>query len=81
VKFLPASPWDLLTSTKDGVIRFDARKCWEAGAFVVSTVAFVVLTWRNGLTEWFFIGYMGTWVGARFLRDREQRLNASPAAK
>jgi hypothetical protein len=76
VSFFPASPWDYITSTgKDGVVRFDSRKTWEAGAFLVSTFAFAWQTYTGQLTEFFFIGYMGTWVGARFLRDREQRLN------
>jgi hypothetical protein len=78
VSFLPASPWDYLTSTRDAKVRFDARKTWEAGAFIVSTFAFVWLVYSDKLTEWFFIGYMGTWVGARFLRDREQRLSSTP---
>lgn len=78
MKMLPASPWDYITATKDGAVRFDARKTWEAGAFVVSTAAFVWLAYGDKLTEWFFIGYMGTWVGARFLRDREQRLTPKP---
>lgn len=76
MRFLPASPWDYVTATdRNGRIRFDSRKTWEAGAFLVSTVAFVWLVYADRFTEWFFIGYMGTWVGARFLRDREQRLN------
>lgn len=75
MKLLPASPWDYVTSSKEGVVRFDARKSWEAGAFLVSTWAFIQLTLANNLTEFFLFAYMGTWVGARFLRDREQRLN------
>ena len=67
---------DLLTATdKAGKVRFDARKCYEAGAFFASSWAFVYLVVTKGLTEWFFIGYMASWVTARFLRDREQRLN------
>ena len=79
MKLVPASPWDYITATsKDGVTRFDARKTWEAGAFLVSTWAFIQLTLTNNLTEVFLGAYMVTWVGARFLRDREQRLNAKP---
>ena len=67
---------DLLTSTdKKGKVRFDARKCFEAGAFATSTWAFVFITIDGKLTEWFFAGYMAAWVGARWLRDREQRLS------
>ena len=73
---------DLLTSTdRKGVTRMDARKCWEAGAFCVSTWAFVFLTASGKLSEFFFVGYMGAWVGARFLRDREKRLSLEPKAK
>lgn len=73
---IPASPWDYITSTdKHGKVRFDARKTWEAGAFVASTWAFILFSWRGTLTEFFFVGFMTTWVGARFLRDREQRLS------
>lgn len=71
----PPKLTDLLTSTDPrGVTRFDARKCWEAGTFAVSTWAFVFLTASGKLTEFFFVGYMTTWVGARFLRDREKRM-------
>lgn len=76
MSFLPASPWDYITSTgKDGTVRFDPRKTWEAGAFLVSTGAFGWLAYLDKLTEWFFVGYMAAWIGGRFLRDREQRLS------
>lgn len=71
---------DLITTVRNGVQYFDARKCWEAGAFCVSTWAFVFLTASGKLTEFFFVGYMTTWVGARFLRDREKRLGGAPKA-
>lgn len=77
MKLLPASPWDYITSSRDGQVRFDPRKTWEAGAFVVSTFAFAWLSYKGQLTEFFFVGYMTTWVGARYLRDREQRLTNS----
>lgn len=68
--------WDLVTSTdKTGATRTDARKFFETGAFVVSTVAFSYMVVADGLTEVFLFTYMGAWVTARFLRDREQRLN------
>lgn len=73
---LPASPWDYITSTaKDGKVRFDPRKTWEAGAFLASCWGFVYLTLHDKLTEFYFIGFMGAWAAARYLRDREQRLN------
>ena len=66
---------DLLTSTdKKGIQRFDARKCFEAGAFGVSTWGFVFITLADKMTEFYMLSYMGAWVGARFLRDREKRL-------
>ena len=74
-KELP-SLFDLITATdKNGKTRIDARKCWEAGAFLSSTWAFVFLVAAGKLTEFYFVGYMSAWVGARFLRDREKRLN------
>ena len=67
---------DLITATdKKGKVRLDARKCFEAGCFLASTWAFVFLTASGKLSEFFFVGYMGSWVGARFLRDREKRLS------
>ena len=73
---LPASPWDYVTSTdKRGVVRFDARKTFELGSFVLSGVWGSVLVYQHQFTEWFFIGFMATWTAARYLRDREQRLN------
>jgi len=70
---------DLLTSTdKAGKVRFDSRKCFEAGAFATSTWAFVHLTLTHQLTEWFLAAYIGAWVFARTMRDREQRLTNLP---
>ena len=73
---VPASPWDYVTSTdRKGVVRFDARKSFEFGAFWFSTAWGCVLVYQQLFTEFFFIGYMAAWTAARFLRDREQRLN------
>ena len=73
---------DLITSTdRTGRARLDPRKCFEAGAFLTSTWGFVFLTASGKLTEFYFIGYMGAWVGARFLRDREQRLGSQQRQK
>ena len=69
---------DLITSTdKTGHVRMDARKCYEAGAFLTSTWAFVFLTSAGKLSEWYFTGYMLAWIGARAMRDREKRLEAA----
>lgn len=68
--------WDLVTATdRNGVARTDGRKFFEVGAFVVSTVAFSYLVVVDNLTEVFLTVYMGAWVTARYLRDREQRLH------
>ncbi len=71
MKLLPASPWDYLTSTKDGATRFDARRSFEFGSFWVTTIWGSVLIY----TEWFFLAYLATWTAAKYLRDREQRLS------
>lgn len=66
---------DVVTATgRDGQVHFDPRKMFEAGAFCISSWGFIALVLAGRLTEAYFVGYMGTWVGARFLRDREQRL-------
>jgi len=71
---------DLITATdRSGTVRMDARKLFECGAFCASTWAFVFIVVDGKLTEWFFTGYMGAWVLARFLRDREQRLSTAKA--
>lgn len=68
---------DLITATdKGGQVRLDARKCFEAGCFLTSTWGFVYLVTANRFTEWYFSMYMLSWVGARYLRDREKRLGA-----
>lgn len=67
--------WDVIRTTKDGHQYVDPRKLFEAGAFVVTTVAFSHMTIQGKLNEWFVITYLGAFVTARYLRDREQRLN------
>ena len=53
--------------------KLNERKLTRFGAWIVSTWGFVYLTTRDGLTEWYFIGYMGAWVAnaliGKFLRD------------
>ena len=69
---------DLITATdKKGKVRLDARKCFEAGCFLTSTWGFVYLVSANRFTEFYFVGYMASWVGARYLRDREKRLTVA----
>lgn len=82
MSFLPASPWDYVTSTgKDGKVRFDPRKSFEFGSYWVSTTWGCVLLYQGKFSEWFFVAYMAAWTAARFLRDREQRLTNAPAAR
>ena len=70
---------DLITSTdKTGKVRFDARKCFEAGAFLTSTWILVFITSSGKFNEAAFGLYMATYTAARFLRDREQRLSSQP---
>ena len=68
--------WDLVTATgKQGTVRTDARKLFEVGAFVVMTVGFSYLLLIGRMSEFYAGIYVGAFVGARYLRDREQRLN------
>lgn len=67
--------WECVTSTdKKGITRTDSRKLWEAGAFVVMTIGFAYLVVQDKLTEFYALIYVGAWVTARTMRDREQRL-------
>lgn len=75
MSFFPASPWDYITSTKDGEVRFDGRRTFEFGSFWVTTAWGSVLIYKDQFTEWFFLAYLATWTTAKYLRDREQRLN------
>ena len=70
---------DLITSTdKTGKVRFDSRKCFEAGAFLTSTWILVFITSAGKFSFEAFGLYMATYTAARFLRDREQRLSNAP---
>lgn len=67
--------WDCIRAGKDGQTFTDPRKLYEAGAFVVMTIGFAYLTLLDKMTEVYAAIYVGAWVAARSLRDREQRLN------
>lgn len=67
--------WDVIRTGKGGKSYTDPRKLYEAGAFVVMTVGFAHMTIQGKLTEAYAGIYVGAWVAARYLRDREQRLN------
>ncbi len=68
--------WDLVTSTaKNGDIHTDGRKLFETGAFVLMATAFAYWALIDRLTEWYALLFVGSFVTARALRDREQRLN------
>jgi hypothetical protein len=70
--------WDLVTATdRQGQKRTDGRKLFETGAFLVMTTAFAYWALIDRLTEWYALIYVGAFVAARSLRDREQRLNAA----
>jgi len=67
---------DLITATdKKGKKRLDARKCFEAGSFALTTWVMIYITLGKGMTIEFFTVFLGVWTTARFLRDREQRLS------
>ena len=73
---------DLITATdKKGKTRLDARKCFEAGSFLLSTWVIVFLTSSGKLTYEFFVVYLGVWTTARYLRDREKRLTENGGGK
>lgn len=63
--------------------KLNEPKMARFGAFVVSTWAFVYLVVTNGMTEWYFVGYMTAWVGnalfSKYMNDRERNSeNPSP---
>lgn len=69
------SMFDLITATdRYRKVRLDARKCFEAGSFLLSTWIMVFLTSAGKLTVEYFVAYLSVWTAARWLRDREKRL-------
>jgi hypothetical protein len=46
---------------KDG--HLDEKKFTRFGAWIVSTWGFVYMILDAKFTEWYFVGYMGMWVG------------------
>lgn len=70
---------DCITSTdKQGCTRTDPRKLIEFATWYALTLTLVYIVVQDKLTEWFIMAYIGGATTARFLRDREQRLNAPP---
>ena len=68
--------WDIVTSTdRQGLTLTDGRKLFEVGVFVVMTVGFSYLLLIGKMSEFYAGIYVGSFIGARALRDREQRLN------
>ena len=66
---------DLITATdKKNKTRLDARKCFEAGSFLLSVWIMVYITSAGKLSIEYFTVFLGVWTTARFLRDREKRL-------
>lgn len=77
---------ELFTSTdREGTVRTDGRKLFEAGAFFVMTVSFYFLTVSGKMSEWYALIYVGVWVGARTARDltkiSEERASQAPTPK
>ena len=67
---------DCITSTdKQGGIRTDPRKLIEFCTWYALTLTLVYIVVQDKLTEYFILAYIGGATTARFLRDREQRLN------
>ena len=70
--------WDLVRASKGEKVFTDGRKLFETGAFAVMTITFCYLALLDKLSEMYATIYVGAFVTARFLRDREQRLNLGP---
>lgn len=74
--------WSLITTTKDEHEYTDAKKLAYIGAFVVSTVTLAYWGIVGDLnTEYIAYAtlYFATWLGGKFLGDREQRLQKQAA--
>ena len=50
--------------------KLSEQKLSRMGAWVVSTWGFVYLVATQNLSEWYFVGYMGTWVASAILSSR-----------
>lgn len=67
--------WDTIRTKKGDATYTDPRKLFEVGAFVVMSCGFSYMVIQGKLTEWYAGIYVAAFVTARYLRDREQRLN------
>lgn len=67
--------WDTVRSGRDGKVFTDGTKLFLAGAFVVMTTGFAYLVLLDKLSEPYALVYVATFAGAKWARDREQRLN------
>ena len=67
--------WDTVRAGRDGKVFTDPTKLFLAGAFVVMTVGFSYLTLIDKMSEFYAGLYLATFAGAKWARDREQRLN------
>ena len=67
--------WDCIRAGRDDKVFTDPRKLFEAGAFTVMTVTFCYLSVLDKMSEAYAALYVGAWVVARSMRDREQRLS------
>lgn len=48
-----------------GTERVVLEKATALGAFAISSWGFVALIYQKQLSEWYFVGYMVAWAGAR----------------
>lgn len=72
--------WDTIRTTdKQGNIRIDPRKTFEAGVFLAMLLGFIYMVFQGVIATTEGLAYttifVGAFVTARALRDREQRLN------
>lgn len=72
--------WDAIRTTdKQGNIRIDPRKTFEAGVFLAMLLGFIYMVFQGVIATTEGLAYttifVGAFVTARALRDREQRLN------
>lgn len=56
--------WVIDENKKRGQWVIRPGKCWQAGAFLVTTWAFVKLVEKSGLSEFFLLIYSVAWIGS-----------------
>ena len=71
--------WDCVRSGRDGKVYTDPTKLYLAGAFFIMTTGFAYLVLLDKMSEAYALVYVATFAGAKWARDREQRLNKKEA--